>query len=63
LDEDSAMLASMMIDLQIKNIAEEEFSNKKQHSDIVKAIKDRLSSFKKKDMSALMYDAGTNESD
>lgn len=27
--EDSSMLASMLVDLQIKNIAEEEFSNKK----------------------------------
>jgi hypothetical protein len=63
LNEDSAMLTSMIIDLQIKSIAEEEFSNKKQHSDIVKAIKDRLSTFKQKDLSALMYDAGTNETD
>ena len=46
LEEDTLMLANMLIDQEVKNYAEEELSLSKQKVDIVKAIKDRLNQFK-----------------
>ena len=50
LNEDSMWITNMMIDSEIKSFAEEEHSSKKQKSDIVKAIQDRLKAMKSKGM-------------